>query len=61
MVLENKSYKNGLDVPMTEVEILPQGCVLIAGAGPVGLTLSYVLASYGVKSVVLERNETTTR
>ena len=44
-----------------KVEILPQGTVLIAGGGPVGLTLATVLAFYGVKSVVLERNETTTR
>lgn len=44
-----------------EVEIIPQGTVLIAGGGPVGLTLATVLAFYGVKSVVLERNETTTR
>lgn len=44
-----------------DVEILPQGTVLIAGGGPVGLTLATVLAFYGVKSVVLERNETTTR
>jgi 2-polyprenyl-6-methoxyphenol hydroxylase-like FAD-dependent oxidoreductase len=44
-----------------EVEIIPQGTVLIAGGGPVGLTLATVLAFHGVKSVVLERNETTTR
>lgn len=44
-----------------EMEILPQGTVLIAGGGPVGMTLATVLAFYGVKSVVLERNETTTR
>lgn len=44
-----------------EVEILPQGTVLIAGGGPVGLTLATVLAFYGVRSVVLERNATTTR
>lgn len=43
------------------MEILPQGTVLIAGGGPVGLTLATVLAFYGVRSVVLERNETTTR
>lgn len=31
--------------------------VVIIGAGPTGLTTSLLLASYGVRSVVLERNE----
>jgi 2-polyprenyl-6-methoxyphenol hydroxylase-like FAD-dependent oxidoreductase len=35
--------------------------VVIAGGGPVGMTLAYVLAHYGVRSILLERNETTTR
>lgn len=35
--------------------------VVIAGAGPVGMTLALELARYGVKSILLERNETTTR
>jgi FAD-dependent monooxygenase len=43
------------------VETLSSNCVLIAGGGPVGLLLSVVLASYGVKSVLLERNQTTTK
>ena len=43
------------------VETLPDDCVLIAGAGPVGLLLATVLAHYGVKSILLERNKTTTR
>ncbi|KAH8812864.1 FAD-binding domain-containing protein [Xylogone sp. PMI_703] len=43
------------------VERLDKDCVLIAGGGPVGLFLATVLAHYGVKSVILERNETTTR
>ena len=34
--------------------------VLIAGGGPVGLTLSLELAHYGVNSLVAERNPTTT-
>ena len=34
--------------------------VLIAGGGPVGLTLSLELARYGIKSLVVERNPTTT-
>ncbi|KIW90831.1 uncharacterized protein Z519_08614 [Cladophialophora bantiana CBS 173.52] len=44
-----------------DVEVIPDSTILIAGGGPVGLTLATVLASYGVKSVVLERNATTTR
>lgn len=43
------------------VEVLPEGTILIAGGGPVGLTLATTLAFYGVKSVILERNPTTTK
>lgn len=35
--------------------------VLIAGGGPVGLTLSLELAHQGIRSIVAERNPTTTR
>jgi FAD-dependent monooxygenase len=42
-------------------EALPHGSVLIMGGGPVGLILATILAYYGVKSVILERNETTTK
>jgi 2-polyprenyl-6-methoxyphenol hydroxylase-like FAD-dependent oxidoreductase len=35
--------------------------VLIAGGGPVGMTLALVLAHYGVRSTVVERNPSTTR
>lgn len=42
-------------------ERLEDGTVLIAGGGPVGLVLATTLASFGVRSVLLERNETTTR
>lgn len=35
--------------------------VLIAGGGPVGMTLALNLARYGIRSIVAERNETTTR
>lgn len=35
--------------------------VLIAGGGPVGMTTALNLARYGVKSVLVERNPTTTR
>ncbi|EXJ79925.1 hypothetical protein A1O3_08210 [Capronia epimyces CBS 606.96] len=39
---------------------LPRGTVLIAGGGPVGLILARVLSYYGVRSVLFERNKTTT-
>lgn len=45
----------------SEIEALPKGTVLIAGGGPVGLLLAKVLSHYGVKSVLLERNKSTTR
>lgn len=35
--------------------------VLIAGGGPVGMTLALELAYHGVKSILIERNPTTTR
>lgn len=35
--------------------------VLIAGGGPVGMTLALNLARYGVRSIVVERNTETTR
>ncbi len=35
--------------------------VLIAGGGPVGMTLALELARYGVRSILVERNESTTR
>ena len=35
--------------------------VLIAGGGPVGMTLALNLARYGVRSMVCERNEHTTQ
>ena len=35
--------------------------VLIAKGRPVGLLLAYVLAHYGVRSTILERNNTTTK
>lgn len=41
-------------------EVLPTGTVLIAGGGPVGLILARVLSYYGVKSILFERNKTTT-
>lgn len=35
--------------------------VLIAGGGPVGMTLALELARHGVRSLVVERNDTTTK
>src|SRR5882757_1698870 len=35
--------------------------VLIAGAGPSGLTLAYELARHGVNCILAERNPSTTR
>jgi 2-polyprenyl-6-methoxyphenol hydroxylase-like FAD-dependent oxidoreductase len=42
-------------------EQLEKNTVLIVGGGPAGLVLATTLAYFGVKSVVLERNDTTTR
>ncbi|KAH5729245.1 hypothetical protein HBI20_057630 [Parastagonospora nodorum] len=42
-------------------EVLPAGTVLIVGGGPVGLALATVLSHHNVRSLLLERNETTTR
>ena len=39
---------------------LPQGTVLIAGGGPIGLVLARVLAYYDVPSILFERNNSTT-
>lgn len=44
-----------------EVETLPKGTVVIAGGGPVGLLVAKTLSHYGVKSVLFERNKTTTK
>lgn len=43
---------------MAKVEEVP---VLIAGGGPVGMTLALNLARYGVRSILVERNPETTR
>ncbi|KAF5026972.1 hypothetical protein F66182_1002 [Fusarium sp. NRRL 66182] len=45
----------------TKTTKLPDDTVLIIGAGPVGLMTASVLAYYGVKSVILERNQEPTR
>ena len=43
---------------MAKVEEVP---VLIAGGGPVGMTLALNLARYGIRSILVERNPETTR
>lgn len=43
------------------IHVLPPGCVLIAGGGPIGLLLARALSFHGVKSVLFERNKTTTK
>jgi FAD-dependent monooxygenase len=52
---------NGQNGNSERLENVPEGCILIAGAGPIGLLLAVVLSSYGVKSILLERNLTTTK
>jgi FAD-dependent monooxygenase len=42
-------------------EVLAPGTILIAGGGPVGLLLAAVLSHFGTKSVICERNKTTTK
>lgn len=41
--------------------VLPPKTVLIAGGGPIGLLLATVLSHHNIYSLVLERNETTTK
>lgn len=41
-------------------EALQEGTVIIAGGGPVGLILAKILSYYGVRSLLFERNKTTT-
>ncbi|EXJ69170.1 uncharacterized protein A1O5_08105 [Cladophialophora psammophila CBS 110553] len=42
-------------------EVLSPDTVLIAGGGPVGLLLAAVLSRYNVKSILVERNKSTTK
>lgn len=44
-----------------EEEHVRTGTVVIAGAGPIGLLLATVLSHYGVRSILLERNLSTTQ
>ncbi|KAJ3536123.1 hypothetical protein NM208_g6859 [Fusarium decemcellulare] len=41
-------------------QVAPTGTIVIAGGGPVGLLLARVLSFYRVKSILFERNRTTT-
>ncbi|TVY34893.1 FAD-dependent monooxygenase [Lachnellula occidentalis] len=59
MLLPNLSL--GKAVVVEKTETLSSDTVLIVGGGPVGLLLATVLAFYGVKTVLLERNQTTTK
>lgn len=47
-------------MPM-KVEIITDVPVLIAGGGPVGMTLALELARYGVRTLLVEKNPSTTR
>ncbi|CAK1356188.1 unnamed protein product [Cercospora beticola] len=40
--------------------VLPDNVVVIVGGGPVGLILARILSAHGVKSILFERNATTT-
>lgn len=46
---------------MSELDKVIETPVLIAGGGPVGMTLALNLARYGVPSILVERNPATTR
>ncbi|KAL4935968.1 hypothetical protein BDV06DRAFT_233819 [Aspergillus oleicola] len=46
---------------MATRQVLADDTVLVAGGGPVGMVLAMTFAHFGVKSLVLERNESTTR
>ncbi|KAF4493696.1 FAD binding domain containing protein [Fusarium agapanthi] len=50
-----------IDAADRQHETLPKGIVVIAGGGPVGLLLAHVLSFYGVRSLLFERNDTTTK
>ena len=55
-------HQNGHRNPGEQrIEHLEDDRVLIAGGGPVGLVLATTLSSYGIKSLIVERNATTTK
>jgi len=43
------------------IEYLTEDTILIAGGGPVGLITATTLAHFGLKSIILERNDSTTK
>jgi FAD-dependent monooxygenase len=47
--------------PTSEPHKVPDDTVLVIGGGPVGLMVASVLAYFGVRSIVLERNAEPTR
>ncbi|KAK5064849.1 hypothetical protein LTR84_000683 [Exophiala bonariae] len=49
------------DHPDGTLQTLSPGTIVIAGGGPVGLLLAHVLSFYGVRSILFERNKTTTK
>jgi FAD-dependent monooxygenase len=49
-----------MDVASPIEHNLPADVVMIAGGGPVGLILARVLSTHGIKSILFERNKTTT-
>lgn len=57
-ISNTKAYSGENEEP---TECLDNETVAIAGGGPVGLILATTLAKYGIKSVIFERNETTTK
>jgi 2-polyprenyl-6-methoxyphenol hydroxylase-like FAD-dependent oxidoreductase len=44
-----------------KLQDIGEDVVLISGGGPVGLMVAVVLARYGVRSIILERNLSTTK
>jgi len=57
-VIEQNAMDN---VNVLSTEDLAASTVLIVGGGPVGLLVATALAHYGVASVLVERNESTTK
>lgn len=58
-------YQLDLWQPVVKLEemtqqTLPQDTIVIVGGGPVGLILARVLSNHGIRSLLFERNETTT-
>lgn len=53
--MDNHDNSHNLDE-----HILPDDTVVIAGGGPIGLFLARVLSFYGARSILFERNKTTT-